>query len=159
MFNQFNPWDFQNLGGTGLGQGLGNSLAPSLDFGTTAATVNPSSIMAPQALSNMSVDFSSFQPVAQSNGWLGQANQFLGQNAPLINMGLTGLTGISSAFNNFNQNKLAKDALNFQKQQYNTNLANTRKLTNMELSDRQERRVSANPNAESVDSYMKKWGV
>ena len=52
-----------------------------------------------------------------------------------------------------------KDMLNFQKQKYADDLATSRKMTNMELSDRQARRVSANPNAESVDSYMKKWGV
>lgn len=81
------------------------------------------------------------------------------QNQSMLNFGLGAAKGIFDAYNTFKTNSLQKDLLNFQKQQYYTNLDTARKTTNMELSDRQARRVSANPNAESVDSYMKKWGV
>ena len=81
------------------------------------------------------------------------------QNTGLLNFGFGAAKGLFDTYNTFKQNNAMQDMLNFQKQQYNTNLAMTRKQTNMELSDRQRRRVSANPNAESVESYMGKWGV
>lgn len=81
------------------------------------------------------------------------------QNQGLLNFGLAGAKGLFDTYNAFKQNSMQKDLLNFQKQAYRTNLDMTKKTTNMELSDRQRRRVSANPNAESVDNYMKKWGV
>jgi hypothetical protein len=43
--------------------------------------------------------------------------------------------------------------------QYQTNLAAQTKLTNSRLEDRQKARVSANGGAESVESYMAKYGV
>ena len=93
-----------------------------------------------------------------SSGFSKMSDAF-SQNKELLNFGFQGAKGLFDAYNSFNQNKAMKDLLNFQKESYRNNLAMTRKTTNMELADRQRRRVSANPNAESVDSYMKKWGV
>lgn len=88
-----------------------------------------------------------------------QLGNYASQNKALLNFGLGAAKGIADSYNTFQNNKTAKSNLAFQKQQYATNLDITRKQTNMDISDRQARRVSANPNAESVDSYMKKWGV
>ena len=93
-----------------------------------------------------------------SSGFKDMSNAF-SQHKDLLNFGFQGAKGLFDAYNSFNQNKAMKDLLNFQKEAYRNNLAMTRKTTNMELADRQRRRVSANPNAESVESYMKKWGV
>lgn len=93
-----------------------------------------------------------------SSGFKDMSNAF-SQHKDLLNFGFQGAKGLFDAYNSFNQNKAMKDLLNFQKEAYRNNLAMTRKTTNMELADRQRRRVSANPNAESVESYMQKWGV
>lgn len=93
-----------------------------------------------------------------SQGMNDMGNAF-SQNQAMLNFGFQGVKGLFDAYNTFSQNRAMKDLLNFQKDAYRNNLAMTRKTTNMELSDRQRRRVSANPNAESVESYMKKWGV
>ncbi|MBS7344284.1 MAG: hypothetical protein KIG60_01235 [Caryophanon sp.] len=81
------------------------------------------------------------------------------QNQGLLNFGLAGAKGIFDTYNMFKQNSMQKDLLNFQKDKYRTDLGLAKKATNLDLYERQRRRVSANPNAESVESYMKKWGV
>lgn len=83
----------------------------------------------------------------------------LAQNQGMLKFGLGAAKGIFDTYNMFQKNSAQKDLLKFQKQQYYTDLNMMKKQTNMDLSDRQRRRVSANPNAESVESYMGKWGV
>lgn len=102
------------------------------------------------------VNPSLFQQAQTGFGKLGES---FAKNQGMLNFGLSSTKGLFDVYNTFQGNKLREQAMNFQKQQYATNLANSRQMTNMELTDRQQRRVSANPNAESVESYMKKWGV
>ena len=138
-----------------------DSLYPQY-FGGANAAVNPGAWNNTQA-----ADFMNFGTEPGAYPTFGERVQVGGenlgnniaQNQGLLNFGLAGAKGLFDTYNAFNQNKMQKDLLNFQKNAYRTNLAMTKKTTNMELSDRQRRRVSANPNAESVDSYMKKWGV
>lgn len=65
-----------------------------------------------------------------------------------------------NAYNAYKANKLAQDQFNFQKQAWQANFNNQRKMTNSQLEDRQKARVANNPiQNESVDSYMRKYGV
>lgn len=131
-------------------------------FGGAGAAINPGAWSNTQA-----ADFMNFGTEPGTYPAFGERLQFAGdelgnkfaQNQGLLNFGLAGAKGLFDTYNAFKQNSMQKDLLNFQKQAYRTNLDMTKKTTNMELSDRQRRRVSANPNAESVDNYMKKWGV
>lgn len=69
-------------------------------------------------------------------------------------------SGLGNAYLGMQQYGLAKDQLNFSKQQYETNLKNQTKLTNASLADRQASRVASNPSAyQSVSDYMKQYGV
>lgn len=74
---------------------------------------------------------------------------------------VTGLaTAGIGAYNAYNTTKMAKDQFDFQKQAWNKNYETNKNLTNASLSDRQAARVASNPSAyQSVDSYMKKYGV
>lgn len=83
----------------------------------------------------------------------------LAGNLGYLNFGAQALQGIAGLYGAYNQSKANNQQLDLARQQYSTNLSNYQKTTNAEMSDRQARRVSANPNAESVDLYMKKWGV
>lgn len=132
------------------------------NFGGVNAEANPMQFTDTQASNLMSYDVTpgNFPTVgAQLGNGFNQMSKTFAQYQPMLNFGFNAASGIANTWNQYNQNKAMKEMLNFQKQKYANDLATTRKMTNMELSDRQARRVSANPNAESVDSYMKKWGV
>lgn len=77
-----------------------------------------------------------------------------------IGAGLQGLGALGSMFTGFKNYGLAKDQLKFQKQAFNKNFENQKKLTNARLEDRQRQRHAANPymNARPED-YMAKHGV
>lgn len=131
-------------------------------FGGANATVDPAAWNDLQA-----ANFMNFGNEPGTYPGLGEQLKFGGeqlgekfaQNQGLLNFGLAGAKGIFDTYNVYNQNKAQRDLLNFQKDKYRTDLDLTKKATNLDLYERQRRRVSANPNAESVDSYMKKWGV
>lgn len=131
-------------------------------FGGANAVVDPAAWNDLQAanLMNFGVEPGTYPGLGEQLKFGGeQLGDKFAQNQGLLNFGLAGAKGVFDTYNAMKQNKMQKELLNFQKQAYRTNLDMTKKTTNMELSDRQRRRVSANPNAESVDSYMKKWGV
>ena len=132
------------------------------NFGGANAVVDPAAWNDLQAANfmNFGTEPGTYPGFAEQLKFGGEelGNKFA-QNQGLLNFGLAGAKGLFDTYNAFKQNSMQKDLLNFQKQAYRTNLDLTKKTTNMELSDRQRRRVSANPNAESVDNYMKKWGV
>lgn len=73
--------------------------------------------------------------------------------------GLGAIQTLGSLWNSFEQNKLAKQSFNFQKEAYATNLANQTKTYNTELEDRINARyateVRANA-AEDAASYVEK---
>ncbi len=64
-----------------------------------------------------------------------------------------------NGYNAYKQTKIAKDTLNFQKDQYAKQYEAQRRLTNSQLEDRQRSRVWTNPNQTSVHDYMQKYGV
>lgn len=83
----------------------------------------------------------------------------LSGSMPYLQFGTQAIQGLAGLYGAYNQAKATNQQLSLARDQYNTNLANYRKTTNADMSDRQARRVAANPNAESVNSYMAKWGV
>lgn len=132
------------------------------NFGGANATVDPAAWNDLQAanLMNFGVEPGTYPGIGEQLKLGGEelGNKFA-QNQGLLNFGLAGAKGIFDTYNVYNQNKAQRDLLNFQKDKYRTDLDLTKKATNLDLYERQRRRVSANPNAESVESYMKKWGV
>lgn len=80
-----------------------------------------------------------------------------------LQMGQLGLSGLSGLLNGYlgwqNMNTAKAQATNAQNnwnKQWDANV----KTTNASLEDRQRARLASNPNAyESVDSYMKKYGI
>lgn len=67
------------------------------------------------------------------------------------------LGGLGQLYLGFQANKTAKDALNFEKQAYQTNLQNQKKSYNMSLEDRAYARASqTNSTRESANDYIKK---
>lgn len=131
-------------------------------FGGANATVDPAAWNDLQAanLMNFGVEPGTYPGIGEQLKFGGEelGNKFA-QNQGLLNFGLAGAKGIFDTYNVYNQNKAQRDLINFQKDKYRTDLDLTKKATNLDLYERQRRRVSANPNAESVESYMKKWGV
>ena len=70
---------------------------------------------------------------------------------------LDGVGSIAEIFSSFQQNKLAKDQFEFQKQSYNTNLTNQLASYNTALGDRSATRAAQNNRSqESADAYYNK---
>ncbi len=68
--------------------------------------------------------------------------------------------GLANAFMGMKQYGLAKDQLQFSKDQFNRNFQAQQKTTNARLEDRQAARVASNPGAyQSVGDYMKRYGI
>jgi hypothetical protein len=64
--------------------------------------------------------------------------------------------GIMDAFMGMKNYGLAREALDFKKDSYNADLGMRKKDYNTNLEGRQREMAAANPNAEGVDSYMKR---
>lgn len=78
--------------------------------------------------------------------------------------GLQTLGSVMGAWNGYQQNKLAKQQLAFQKDSFNKQYAAQRNLTNSQLEDRQRNRVYQNEQTGrtgtmSVAEYMDKYGI
>ena len=95
-----------------------------------------------------------------SKGGLSGLGDWASQNKELINGGVGLVTAGLGAFNAWNTNQTAKDQLKFQKESFGKQYEAQKGLTNSQLSDRQAQRVREHPDrAESVESYMAKYGV
>lgn len=96
---------------------------------------------------------------SQQPGMFGQMGNWATQNGPLLNMGLSALSGINSFISGSKMLKENKRQFNqqmaFTQQQYD----NERKLTNAALADRQQKRVNANSSFQNMEEYMKTYGV
>lgn len=94
-----------------------------------------------------------------NTNWLSNFGQWSAANTDLIK-GIGSLaTGLFQGFNSYNQNKLYKQQLETQNNQWNANFDNQRKMVNAQLADRQRARVASNSSYMGVDEYMKKYGV
>lgn len=91
--------------------------------------------------------------------WLNKSDGKGGTNQGVLSPLISGAGALVSGYLGLKQYGLAKDQFNFQKQAYQTNLANQSKLTNAKLADRQAQRVANNPNSISVADYLQKYGV
>lgn len=145
----FDPSSLHNLQFNGNFSGASPSFAPSftegLQFGTPQTSAQPGF-------------FSNLMGKANSMG------DSLAQNQSALGFGLSAAQGMFNTWNTYQNNRRQEDLLNFQKEMYNRNYEQARKMTNMELSDRQDRRIAATgvgPTATAIpkDEYMKKWGV
>lgn len=143
-FNALQSWNIPQMGGnplfdhTGLGAGLqgalGTNMAGLPNWGGTGFTTPPaaSGLFGVQGLTGM--------------GALG--------------MGLQSLDSLGKLFSGMQTYKLGKETLNFQKDAFNKNFENQRKMTNAALEGRQRARVASNPTGYlSVDEYMNRYGV
>ena len=104
---------------------------------------------------------SAFQPTwgQKALGGLNDLGQGLSQNMGLATLGIGAINGLSSLYSGNKQMGMYKDQMNEQRRQWNLNYNNQVQALNEQRSDRQRQRVAANPNAESVESYMAKWGT
>lgn len=93
----------------------------------------------------------------------GGVMDWLGKNKDGFAVGgaiLQGAGSLWSAWNGFQQNKQAEKQFAFEKQAYNTNLANQAQTINTQLEDRQRARIggtgdgNASGNYESLNTYM-----
>lgn len=82
-------------------------------------------------------------------------NKWGGAAMPALQLGQAGL----NTFLGFKQLGQAEDALKFQKDAFSRQFENQSKLVRDQQRHRQQARVAMNPNAQSVDSYMKEFGV
>ena len=81
----------------------------------------------------------------------------LGMNIPTFKLGLTGLGTMGDLWGTFQSNKLAKDALNFQKGMAEKNYANQLKSYNTALTDRATTRgFVQGDTAEQTQAYIDK---
>ena len=93
-------------------------------------------------------------------GWLGTANNWMSNNADLMKAGVGAITGGIGAWQGMQQNKLIQKSMQQQAGQFREQMDLSKQNINRNLVDRQRARVASNPVAyESVDSYMKKYGV
>lgn len=92
-------------------------------------------------------------------GGLNKMGQFGAENMGAMNLGLGAISGLSSLYSGNQQMKLLREQMGLQESQWNKNYDTQRSVTNEQYADRQRQRVAANPNAESVSSYMDKWGI
>lgn len=97
--------------------------------------------------------------MANLGNFFNNSSNGITQNQTGITGGLGLLKGMADTWSTFQSNKNAEKAMNFQMGMDRENLAIQKKNINSAMSDRQDRRVSANSNAESTESYMKKWGA
>lgn len=73
--------------------------------------------------------------------------------------GLSALGGLAQGYLGFQNMSLAKKQTAQAQDNWNKQWNANKQTTNAALADRQNARVAASPNAESVDSYMKKYGI
>lgn len=96
--------------------------------------------------------------VAPNTGMFGI--QGLGANLDTARLGLGGLQAVGGLWSAFQQNKLAKQAFNFQKGILDTNLANQIKSYNLGIDDKfRSRAVVEGTSADNTASNIAKWSA
>ena len=84
----------------------------------------------------------------------------MSNNADLMKAGIGAITGGIGAWQGMQQNKLIRENMQQQAGQFREQMNLSKQNINRNIEDRQRARVASNPVAyESVDSYMKKYGV
>lgn len=112
-----------------------------------------------QAYSSLGLGGNGYQP-AGNTGWMANTNNWLSNNSDLLKAGAQVITGGIGAWQGYNQNKLVRQNMEQQASQFREQMNISKTNLNRNIEDRQRARVASNPTAyESVDSYMKKYGV
>lgn len=97
---------------------------------------------------------------AQGGSTFSNLGNWASQNSDLLKSGIGLLTGGVGAWQGYNQNKLMRQNMGQQASQFREQMDLSKQSINRNIEDRQRARVASNPTAyESVDSYMKKYGV
>lgn len=90
----------------------------------------------------------------------GGMSNWMSNNGDLLKAGMGLVTGGLGAWNGMQQNSLMRDNMRQQQSQFREQMDISKSNLNSKYEDRQRARVASNPQAyESVDSYMKKYGV
>lgn len=90
-----------------------------------------------------------------SGGMSQQGNSGFGFNTNTVGMVMGGLQALGSLWNSYNQQKMAKEQFRFQKQAWQTNLANQTKTYNTALEDRiRARHFTEGKSSADTDSYL-----
>lgn len=126
---------------------------PNLSSGRTPGIIPDTSTQVSDRYNNLGM---SNQGTSPMTNWFGGTNPDGTRVNGIIPTGVSALAGLSSAYLGWQQFNLARDQLDQNKRIFNLNFTNQANLTNTQLEDRQRARVSASPNAESVDSYMRR---
>lgn len=122
--------------------------------GNTADSVPITPNMAGASISSTATPNSFNTPTVTGALGTGMSGLQLGQ------LGLGAANGLLNGYLGFQNLGLAKNQARQAQQNWDKQWAANVKNTNAALSDRQAARVASNPNAyESVDSYMKKYGI
>lgn len=123
----------------------GGSMADSVPITPNMAGSSISSTAAPNSFNT---------PTVTGALGTGMSGLQLGQ------LGLGAANGLLNGYLGFQNLSLAKNQARQAQQNWDKQWSANVKNTNAALSDRQAARVASNPNAyESVDSYMKKYGI
>lgn len=97
---------------------------------------------------------------SQGSNWFNNMGNWASQNTDLLKAGAGLITGGIGAWQGMQQNRLMRENMNQQASQFREQMDLSKQSINRNIEDRQRARVASNPNAyESVDSYMKKYGV
>ena len=90
----------------------------------------------------------------------GNVSNWMSNNGDLLKAGMGLITGGLGAWNGMQQNSLMRDNMRQQQSQFREQMDISKSNLNSKYEDRQRARVASNPQAyESVESYMKKYGV
>ena len=138
--------------------------APALNAGNFSDSFNLNHVYENKIPTQSLVNNGSTPPVGggwfdgwgDSEFWLG--NSKTGAKGAAMPM-LAAVGGLMNGWLGFEQLNLAKDQLKENKHQFALNFNNQASLANTNLRDRQQARIGAGSNAQSVDSYMKENAV
>lgn len=140
------------IGVPALGQLSTSTAAPSIQAATAAAVASPAPAQNGGLFGNM------FAPkTPQINPVTGEnMNPSFFQSGGALDVGLGALQTLGNLWNSFQQMKLAKDQFSFQKEAYNTNLANQEMAYNTTLENRARTAGTFNgTDKATTDQYIK----
>lgn len=147
---QYTPYG----GATGFGADMGFGLGGGFNtMGMDTATFMNGGLI-PQNMGGNMQPMGFMDRVGQFGDWAANPS-----NQALLNAGGNAIMGLGNMIGGFQSANASKKMMNMQNDQWNKNFERQGSAYNEALYDRQRKRQSANPAAESPDSYVKKFGV
>lgn len=143
-----NLFDFgSNTGGLGNAaisqQALGGGGTSGIDFSDLGQTAGVGGVNIPN-----------IGGAGTSGGLFGGLGGFLGGGG--AQAGLGALQSLGGLWSSYQSSKLAKEAIDFQKEAYETNLGDTRQTYNTALEDRIRARYATEGRSGQADAYIEK---